>query len=57
MPQLRELTAPLQNADISPEERKKHIQAYIDFQHGPVWGGWRDATIREIRQLLEDKVS
>ncbi|MFB3112734.1 MAG: thioredoxin family protein [Gemmatimonadales bacterium] len=56
MPQLRELTAPLQNADISPEERKKHIQAYIDFQNGPVWGGWRDATIREIRQLLEDKV-
>ncbi len=57
MPQLRELTAPLQNADISPEERKKHIKAYIDFQNGPVWGGWRDATIREIRQLLEDKVS
>ena len=57
MPQLRELTAPLQNADISPEERKKHIQSYIDFQNGPIWGGWRDATIREIRQLLEDKVS
>ena len=51
------MTAPLQNADISPEERKKHIQAYVDFQNGPVWGGWRDATITEIRQLLEDKVS
>ena len=57
MPQLRELTAPLQNADISPEERKKHIQAYVEFQNGPVWAGWRDATIREVRQLLEDKVS
>ena len=57
MPQLRELTAPLSKPDISPEERQKHIQAYITFQNGPVWAGWRDATIREVRQLLEDKVS
>ena len=57
MPQLRDLTAPLRNADLTPEEREKHIQAYIDFQNGPVWGGWRDATIRESRQLLEDKIS
>jgi hypothetical protein len=55
MPQLRELTAPLRNADISPEERQKHIQAYIEFQNGPVWGGWRDATVREIRALLEER--
>ena len=53
MPQLRALTAPLQNTDITPEERKKAIQAYQDFQNGPVWGGWRDATIKEIRELLE----
>ncbi|MCH8849261.1 MAG: thioredoxin family protein [Chloroflexi bacterium] len=53
MPQLRALTAPLQNADITPDERKKAIQAYQDFQNGPVWGGWRDATIKEIRELLE----
>jgi len=57
MPQLRDLTAPLRNADITPEEREKHIKAYIEFQNGPVWGGWRDATITEIRQLLEDKLS
>lgn len=57
MPKLRDVTAPLRNADITPEEREKHIKAYIDFQNGPVWGGWRDATIREIRQLLEEKVN
>ncbi|MCH8025898.1 MAG: thioredoxin family protein [Chloroflexi bacterium] len=57
MPELRKLTAPLQNADISPEERKKHIQAYIDFQHGPTWAGWRDATVRELRELLEERTS
>ena len=55
MPELRKLTAPLQNADISPEERKKHIQAYIDFQHGRTWAGWRDATVRELRELLEER--
>ena len=55
MPELQKLTAPLQNADISPDERKKHIQAYIDFQHGPTWAGWRDATVRELRELLEER--
>ena len=55
MPKLRELTEPLGNPDLAQEERQKHIKAYIDFQHGPVWGGWRDATIREIRELLEQR--
>ena len=52
MPQLRDLTAPLRNTDLSPEERKKAIQAYVDFQSGPVWAGWRDETVSEIRELL-----
>jgi thiol-disulfide isomerase/thioredoxin len=26
------------------------------FQQGPIWAGWRDATITEIRQNLEEKV-
>ena len=26
-----------------------------EFQEGPVWAGWRDATITEIRALLEGK--
>ena len=57
MSKLQELTAPLRNADITPEEREKHIKAYVEFQHGPVWAGWRDAAVTEIRQLLQDKVS
>jgi len=57
MSELQKLTAPLRDADITPEERETHIKAYVDFQNGPIWGGWRDATIYEIRQLLEDKVS
>jgi hypothetical protein len=53
MGQLRDITAPLRNQELPEEERKKALQAYIDFQNGPVWAGWRDATIREIRALLE----
>ena len=53
MSKLQEVTAPLRNTDISQEERQKAIKAYVDFQQGPVWGGWRDATIRELRELLE----
>ena len=53
MPELRKLTEPVRNPDLPQEERQKYIQAYIDFQHGPIWGGWRTATIREIRELLE----
>ena len=55
MPVLRKINEPLRNPDISQEERQKQIQAYIDFQHGPVWAGWRDATVREIRELLEQR--
>lgn len=55
MPELRKISAPLQNADLPEEERAKHIQAYKDFQNGPVWSGWRQATIKEIRALLEER--
>ncbi len=53
MPELDKLTAPLRDPDISQEERQRLIQAYIDFQHGPIWARWRDATVRELRELLE----
>ena len=53
MPKLQEITAPLRNPDLSPDERQQHVQRYVDFQNGPVWAGWRDATVREIRELLE----
>jgi hypothetical protein len=26
-----------------------------EFQTGPQWANWRDETIREIRELLEQK--
>ncbi len=52
---LREINEPLRNQDISQEGRQKAIQAYVDFQHGPVWAGWRDATVSEIRELLEQR--
>lgn len=55
MPELQKLSKPLQNADLPEEERAKYIQAYRDFQHGPIWSGWRQATIKEIRQLLEER--
>ena len=53
MPELRKLTQPLQNPDLPQEERAKYIQDYVDFQHGPIWGGWRIATVKEIRELLQ----
>lgn len=53
MPQLQKLTAPLRNPDTSPEERKELVKAYVDFQNGPVWAGWRDATVREVIALLQ----
>ncbi len=52
---LRAINEPLRNQDISQEDRQKAIQAYVDFQHGPVWAGWRNATVREIRELLEQR--
>jgi len=55
MPELGKVTEPLRNPDISQEERQRAIQAYIDFQHGPIWAGWRDATVREIQELLQQR--
>ncbi len=55
MPILRKINEPLRNPDLPQDERQKYIQAYIDFQHGPVWASWRDATVREIRELLEQR--
>jgi hypothetical protein len=53
MSQLVEITASLRDPDVSQEERQKAVRGYIDFQRGPVWAGWRQATIREVRELLE----
>lgn len=52
-PIMQEISSKMRNPDISPEERQKYMEEYAAFQRGPVWGGWRDAQIKEIRQLLE----
>jgi hypothetical protein len=36
-----------------PEDYQKMRQIANDFQRGPIWAGWRNETVREIRQLLE----
>jgi thiol-disulfide isomerase/thioredoxin len=53
MPQLSEITGKMRNQELSEEERQKYMEQYAEFQKGPVWGGWRDAEVREIRELLE----
>ncbi len=55
--QMRELApmyARLRKPDASDEERAAAKQEYIDFQNGPVWGGWRQETISEVIRLLDD---
>lgn len=42
-------------------DREKDVQEMRrrnnEFQVGPIWGSWRDATITEIRELLEKTVN
>ncbi len=35
--------------------REEAAPLYREFQMGPVWAGWRQETVREIRELLESK--
>ncbi|HLF71527.1 MAG TPA: thioredoxin family protein [Dehalococcoidia bacterium] len=50
------ITARMRNQDLSEEERAKAMEEYAAFQKGPVWAGWRDAQISEIRDLIEKNV-
>ena len=49
MPQLRAITA-----GRSREEAADDVRA---FQQGPVWAGWRQATIDELIELLDEKTT
>jgi hypothetical protein len=40
---------------IQGVERDVARERYNEFQKGPVWGSWRDATVAELRALLEEK--
>ena len=37
------------------KDREEMRQRYDDFQRGPVWGSWRQETVRELRDLLREK--
>jgi thioredoxin family protein len=37
----------------TPEEAKPLVD---EFQKGPIWGGWRDATVKEIIEELQARV-
>jgi thiol-disulfide isomerase/thioredoxin len=48
MPEMRKLYEGRTREEAAPDVLK--------FQQGPIWAGWRDATVKEIRRLLEEKV-
>jgi hypothetical protein len=47
----------LRKPDKTPEEMAAARQENIDFQNGPIWGNWRQETIREVLALLEKATS
>ena len=55
MKDLAPMYARLRKPDNTPEEAADAKRAYIDFQNGPIWGGWRTETIREITDLLDER--
>lgn len=44
----------LRKPDQTPEEAAAAKQEYIDFQNGPVWGGWRQETVKECLRMLDE---
>jgi len=47
---------PLMRKLYEGRTREEAAPDVLVFQQGLVWGGWRDATVKEIRGLLEDRV-
>jgi hypothetical protein len=37
------------------KERDEAMSLYDEFQRGPVWASWRQETVRELRELLQEK--
>jgi len=43
-------------ADLDREkDRETMRERYDEFQRGPVWASWRQETVRELRELLQEK--
>ena len=57
MPQLSAISSKMRDQELSEEQRAQYMEQYAEFQKGPVWRGWRDAEVREIRELLESATS
>jgi thiol-disulfide isomerase/thioredoxin len=57
MPQLSAITSKMRDQELSEEQRAQYMEQYAEFQKGPVWGGWREAEVKEIRELLESATS
>ncbi len=55
-PIMQAITAKMRTPEITPEQRQEYMAEYAAFQSGPVWAGWRDAEVTEIRELLEANV-
>jgi thiol-disulfide isomerase/thioredoxin len=49
MPEMRKLYEGRSREEAMPDIKK--------FRAGPIWAGWRQATIEEITRLLEEKVA
>ena len=56
MKELAPMYARLRKPDMTDEEKAAARQEYIDFQNGPVWGGWRTETVKECLRELESRV-
>ena len=37
------------------KDHEEMRRRYDEFQRGPVWASWRQATVRELRDLLQEK--
>jgi len=55
MHELAPMYARMRKPDKTPEEAEAAKREYIAFQNGPIWGGWRQETIKEIIRLLQEK--
>ncbi len=42
--------------DEIKEARAKARERYLEWQQGPIWGGWREATVDEVIALIRSKL-
>jgi hypothetical protein len=56
MGELAPMYVRMRKPDKTPEEAEAAKREYIAFQNGPIWGGWRQETIKEVIRLLEARI-